>query len=617
MDAIASEDMGRAKTRKNTRGRSGKGGGKRRLQGEKALIAALPEALSDEEIERVLVHSLLALDGPGRKRLYESLGPETGGTLRGLLENRRAKPRKGRDKVRQDWEREWESWWEIVSESSYEEGRYIVQDHHWEPPYLDVSAVQMDLEKVAARMRKLLPRVFEDGLDADLDFADFFKDTAEEVGSGLDDWMTSPDGMHYGPQSTWCLLDWQRRAAVRDGERAFFLADRICRLEHSMQEASLDEGTVIKLFLELGKKDQRDVLAGIAGSGEEHWKRALSDVNTAWFDVHMELARRWDSERFVEQSRANIDQDWRLALPLVTALLRKKDHESAMELVLQAMQVLLRLKPDQTWDPRQKLIVGTLRPWLLKRDSAAVNRLLSQWRRAASGLGQGEIAGALQLQQTACKHWWDWATMIDAFRQARVSGFEDVCDALFTEWRSLIAEVTVHKVGEHSWLPALADAAYTGEEGAFRIAVHEWLDGLERDEEGLDASLRALGLLTMDLDSRNRLKRSFPSLMKILSWRCDEDNPMRKSRREMLQRMHLDGLFDEVMDFWKRNAERLVPDPAKATGSNYDHCAQWAAAVRELDPASYERIVRSWSDTHKRRRNLWKALRDSGLPPVA
>ncbi len=48
--------------------------------------------------------------------------------------------------------------------------------------------------------------------------------------------------------------------------------------------------------------------------------------------------------------------------------------------------------------------------------------------------------------------------------------------------------------------------------------------------------------------------------------------------------------------------------------SNYECSADWLAAVLELNTRSYEQIVSEWVATHRRRRNLWKALAKKNLP---
>jgi hypothetical protein len=69
-----------------------------------------------------------------------------------------------------------------------------------------------------------------------------------------------------------------------------------------------------------------------------------------------------------------------------------------------------------------------------------------------------------------------------------------------------------------------------------------------------------------------------------------------------------------VFEFWRRHAANLVPDPASATGSSYDDCAEWLAAVFELDSEAYQQLLHEWAGPHARRRNLWLAITRKRLP---
>ena len=70
----------------------------------------------------------------------------------------------------------------------------------------------------------------------------------------------------------------------------------------------------------------------------------------------------------------------------------------------------------------------------------------------------------------------------------------------------------------------------------------------------------------------------------------------------------------DVVTACKTHAKAIVPDPRTARSSHYDACAEWMAAIFELDPAAYEQIRAAWSVTHKARRNLWRALAAKRLP---
>ena len=286
------------------------------------------------------------------------------------------------------------------------------------------------------------------------------------------------------------------------------------------------------------------------------------------------------------------------------------------------MRALLRLKTGEAWDPRATLLIfhPALRHW--NDQHAAALPLLESWRKVATGLGQEEMACALELQLAVSRRWADGDAALAAFRQVPPPRFSDMRDRLFADWRSLVVETTLgsrgdgHETPGSAWVRALVDAARAGNGGApsFRRAVRQWLQETESTPATLRQALDALGTLTLDLDVGAALRRSAPTLHRLLSRRSQGDRPLNASRRRWIEKLGVADLFPEVAEFWKRHAPRLVPDPATASGSHYDDCAEWLAAVFELDAVAYQRIVRGWATAHARRKNLWLAIRKRRLP---
>ena len=597
---------------------------------ERALIELLSHGLSEEEIQRVLARALLALDERGRDRLLAQLGEETGGTLRRLLASRRrsrttAQPSPGSAKIREEWEKAWDKWAACVAESGHEDGPYVVREHHWEEPYLDGYSLAQDLEPIAARMRKILERVMDEGLAPEFSFLTAIKDLDAEIGSGLPEWMdpSSGEGCPLGPEVTGCLLEWEWRARRRDGRSVFELADGIRAFEASARIVSLHDDTIMRFVLGLGDADQQAVLKGIAAHrSASHWAEILGAAHSGWFKIHQELAKRWDPALFEETSRKNIAHDWELALPLLADLLRRKSFDRARPLIEEAVRALLRLKTGEAWDPREALLIS--HPSLRYRSDqhAAVFRLLESWRKVARGLGQDELACALELQVAVGRRWKDGDAALEAFRRGPSPRFATMHDRLFADWRSLVVEATLRPeaAGRESpgsvWVHALVDAARPGADGAasFRRAVRQWLEETGRVPTTLLQSRGALGTLTLDLDGGSSLRRTSPTLHRILSTRWPGEPTVTASRRRWVKRLGVADLVPGVLEFWRRHAASLVPDPASATGSNYDDCAEWLGAVFELDPAAYRRLVQGWADTHARRKNLWLAITGRHLP---
>ena len=101
-----------------------------------------------------------------------------------------------------------------------------------------------------------------------------------------------------------------------------------------------------------------------------------------------------------------------------------------------------------------------------------------------------------------------------------------------------------------------------------------------------------------------------PTLVRLLSYSWSDDRALSHSRRIWLERVGASSLAPELLSFWKRNLWRMIPDPA---GSDYERCAEWARSLWEIDNVACRDLMGKWSVTHRRRRNLWKALRAKGL----
>jgi len=131
------------------------------------LMETLSAHFSQEEIHKIFGHSLLALDPAGVDRMAAGLEVETAAAVRKALKPTRGSKKSKApshpttSKTRQEWDSAWRDWDDCISETADESGKYVLQEHHWEPPYLDNTGFADDLEPIAARIHTLLPHVFE------------------------------------------------------------------------------------------------------------------------------------------------------------------------------------------------------------------------------------------------------------------------------------------------------------------------------------------------------------------------------------------------------------------------------------------------------------------------
>lgn len=552
--------------------------------------------------------------------MFARLDPDTAGIVRAVLdpssEGRGARPLEaGREKLRDDWKALWCEWDDCIAESGSEDGKYVHQDADWEPPYLDQTGVLDDLERVATRMRPLLARVWDEGFDPELNFADAVESAAHDIGAGLPEWIQPVDSGQFGRDTTACLLEWQWRTAQREGVGPFAFTEGICRLEQSL-EAGLDDDSIVALPTMFDEGDQRAILRGLAEHRQAApWSVVLSNPHSGWFCLHQNLARKWDHALFVEVSRGNIARDFTLALPLLTERLRKKSYADALALVDEAVRAMLRLDAGRTWDPRSGLLVCHREILMRGGVQPAHVKLLGAWHKAACGLGRQDVTAALDLQLVVARHRDDWDVALAAFRNAPAP-----CEALFADWRLDASERSIGATGwtkesaEPTWVHWLIDATRADAPGLFMEPVRLWLADPRRAPMASGRRRSAFATLALDVDGAGELERRCPTLHRLLSRERDGVREVDAVRRQWLERLGGFALLPDVLACCRAHARSLVPDPADARASNYEECATWMAAIRELDPNVYRTILAAWSVAHKRRRNLWQALASRRLP---
>lgn len=602
---------------------------KGRAANEKELLKRLSAGLSKEEIQHVLAGALSALDPAGVKRLVRQVGPETGTALRGVLDadNFKGPPVPGIAKIKEEWDRAWEDWNARIAEACDQEGDYVMQEHHWEQPYFDPLSVTHDLEPIAARMRKLLPRVFDENLDPDLSFAQAVQEDVEEISSSLPDWMDpfANEGFGLGPQATACLIDWEWRNSRRRNMTAFQFVDQLCELEASTKGLGLDEKVMAGFIRGLTIEAKRDVLRGIQERcAHSPWKEALGSAHSAWFQVYKGLCRGQDRPAYLENCRARIGQDWTLALPVIKDLDRRKHHAEVVEICAAALRSFLYLREGETWELREHLLIERAGYRIEGELDGRLLDLLETWQQAAKTLHREETSVAVRLQSDLLKGWRNWDKALAAFRRVPEPRFSPLRERLFAQWRELVAKKSIGDflygtdvlASKSNWVRALADAAWEGEDSrdSLYVWLRRWLKTLEEDDETLRRSQGALARLCLDLDSSSWLSPISPTLGRLLACGWSDDQALRMSRRRWLERLGVSSLTPELLAFWKRNTHRIVPDPGCVKGADYNACADWARALWEINPPSCEHLLARWSVVHQRRRNLWRTLRTKGLP---
>ncbi|HSP81404.1 MAG TPA: hypothetical protein VLQ93_22995, partial [Myxococcaceae bacterium] len=510
-----------------------------------------------------------------------------------------------------------------------ERGRYVQQDEHWEPPYLDTSAILEDLDTIAARMRPLLGPLLREGVAPDFHFIEALEQLDRDLGAGLPEWLEPADYDYLGHEVTSCLLEWEWSLAQENHLGAPAFIDSIRELDIRLHRVALDEETLKTFVLGLSEEHLRAILESITRQrSSARWADAFSRAYGAWPEILRELARRQTPSLHEELCRANLQQSWSLALPLIQGAVELKDWDDALSLIHAAIRSMLRLEGEEPlWEPRESLLLHQGN--YLEGPNAA--SLLQLWQRAARAKSLEELDAALTLQLVAWRGAEEGDAMLEAFR-AIPPRFRQVRDALFADWRTFLMERTFdvwrgsQEVPWSGWVPALVNAALEGPRRAseFHDAVRAVLEEASttitsgRMRFQYEAPLRSLALLTQDLlATAPTSKRSAPRLFKLLASEArDEDRAVDAVRRKWCARLGGASLLPLVLAFWRDHGIKFVPDPGPATG-NYAKHADWLAAIQELNPGAAAERLGQWAEAYPLKRNLWRDLAQRGfsIPP--
>ena len=166
---------------------------------ETTMGQLLMESLTKEQISCILEVVASAGDLKNRMDDFKRADPDMAATVNDILKKSRTKT-DGKTQSRpvshkrtmEYWNSLWHHWHEILADVGNEEGKYAVQDHHWEEPYFDGSYFASDLEPIARDMLGLIDDVYTSVEDPDL-----FVEALEVIEASIasyPEWM----GVEYG-----------------------------------------------------------------------------------------------------------------------------------------------------------------------------------------------------------------------------------------------------------------------------------------------------------------------------------------------------------------------------------------------------------------------------------
>jgi hypothetical protein len=516
------------------------------------------------------------------------------------------------------WAGLWREWDKIVSEAAEEEGKYIVREADWEEPYFDTTTFIEDLESVANKMQPLIQTAFEHEFSPESDFVTALLDAETDVASGIPDWMEITDGLYLEQHLTRCILESEWLTIRVQGQDAFQFTECIREYEQQFQEVQLDNDTVFEFLIQLSEADRQIILAGLTANKEAAiWKSILADIHSCWQQFYLDLIEQYAPDRYLTQLRTTIPQQWQNGLPIIEELLNKQNYPESLVAIEETLNSLLKpTRSDLSWTPETSMLVA-IHSLYYDGNSTNINTLLRYYQQTAQGLNQIERANALEIQQIGIDRWFNWSSMFAAFVEIPLS--EITRQALFTSWRDYVVSRTKSyswKKVDSWWLCWLIESVDDRRKGVswFQEQITQWLDRLPGDRSQLGENYDRLRLLTKDLtEIYHQGESGYPQFDRVVIRPQEFSTQSDESRREYLKASVPDRLFDLVMNYWKVNLHQFVPKPELVQNGEYSKHTQWMVALKELSSPDYETLLAQWKVVHKRRINLWKALKQMGV----
>ena len=286
----------------------------------------LLNALTQQEIAQLIDALFTVLSPELQEQASAQLSPDTQQTVKQILapppivESTQATAAQtvSLAKQAQTWSELWRDWDAIVWEASQEEGKYIAQEAHWEPPYFDTTTFTEDLENVAGKMLPLLQTAFEHEFTPERNFAAALLEAEAEVSEGIPDWMEITDGLYVERQLTNCVLQWEWLTVREQGQDAFHFAQQIQQYEQQFRKVKFDSDAVLNFLKHLPEVDQQCILTGLTADKETSlWKRVLNDIYSHWHHLYLHLVEQYAPERYLDNLRETIPNSGKTGCPLL------------------------------------------------------------------------------------------------------------------------------------------------------------------------------------------------------------------------------------------------------------------------------------------------------------
>lgn len=518
----------------------------------------------------------------------------------------------------EDWRGLWRRWDEIVGEVGDEEGKYSVQDHHWEEPYFDGSAVAADLEPVAAEMLKQIEEVF------DLVGApELFTKAIDEIDQAIKSypgWMgaDSGDGCMLEGQTTNCVLRWLWLASQNETGPGVKLLKRVEEIERRSGCVGLDRKATVDFITGLPDPVCREI-HGELQHGRFREEQAIA--YSQWNAIAHELERRYDQGLYLERCVRDLAKNWHNGEPLIKKAMADDDWHAAESWLVKTFASYRHGQNGPPWHPEQTLLIADDQAWREDAETGRAAKLLELWSKVSEKLDHHARRLAARFQAVALRGPEQFERIIEEFKVLRDEKAPESLGTLFKQWQDEMTQRSLRVYrGENrfrdTWIHwAVAAQTESNGKDRFRNKLDAWLNTLSRSGPEFSKQWELLACLTNDLTDASAQRKRFPGLFKTAVGRFGCKTSLEKSRSAAVSSLCPSGTMDTVTEVWKKQFTLIVPDPSRSS-NDYREPVAWAKALLELNPDAYSHLVKHWLSAHHRRRNLWKAMQKARLPVI-
>jgi len=582
------------------------------------------ESLTKDQIARLLDVVFSIVDINQYMERFKEADPDMAGTVKRILKMGHDKSRKtpvvqlaSDQRTVEYWNSLWSHWDSLVSEVGEEEGKYAVQDPHWEPPYFDGSALANDLDRIAVDMLRLIDEVYDM-----VDNPDLFSEALEDIDSNISlypEWM----GVEYGEgftleaSATHCVLKWLWLSSRNDARPGKVFLDKVYEIEGLCSMVDLEKNTCVDFFAKLPDEICREIYGCFK---DDERRDNLENVYSSWHGINHLYEERFDSGRYLETCRKHLASSWRYGRPLIDDAISQGDYQKAESLLEKTFSSYLRLGDKATWYPEKSLLLDE-RLYFHEANGEDVSGLLELWANISRELGNAKRRVASELQTVMFRAPEDWNAVIGEHKRQSNPEVKNTIDPLFAHWQTEMARRSVchvmdAPVSSDTWIHWLIEAELdvTAKRGWFMEKLNEWLVHLREDRNAFQKQWSLFAQLTKDMSESSKFNKQYPTFFRVVLPEDPGASLLGKARCSALQDMGTGSCLSTAMEVWKDRLRYIVPDPAEAHKSDYTHHAQWMKSLYELSPDAYNGMLAQWQEKHKRRRNLWRDMMAHHLP---